>query len=103
MALPQLTPEERNAALEKAALARKQRAALKQEIKAGNKKLSDVVKMAKSDPIVGKLKVSSLLQSLPGIGPAKCEAIMAQAKISPSRRVAGLGKHQAQRLIDIFG
>lgn len=103
MALPKLTPEERVAALEKAAQARRKRAALKQELKAGTKKLSQIIEMAKTDPVVAKLKVSSLLQSLPGIGPAKSEAIMEDAKISASRRVAGLGKHQEQRLIELFG
>ncbi len=103
MALPTLTPEERKAALEKAAVARKRRAAIKKELKSGEKKLSEVLELAKNDPVVAKLKVTSLLQSLPGIGPAKSASIMETAKISPSRRVGGLGKHQAQRLIELFG
>ncbi|MFP7696099.1 integration host factor, actinobacterial type [Trueperella sp. LYQ143] len=103
MALPTLTPEERVAALEKAAVARKKRAAIKEDLKSGKTKLSDVLKLAQDDPVIGKLKVSSLLQSMPGIGPAKCETIMKTAKISDSRRVAGLGKHQTQRLVELFG
>ncbi|MDP9832370.1 integration host factor, actinobacterial type [Trueperella abortisuis] len=103
MVLPHLTPEERQAALEKAAVARKKRAAIKADLKSGNKKLSEVLELAKEDAVLAKLKVTSLLQSLPGVGPAKCEAIMEDAKISPSRRLAGLGKHQAERLIELFG
>ncbi|WP_394262411.1 integration host factor, actinobacterial type [Trueperella sp.] len=103
MALPTLTPEERKAALEKAAVARKRRATIKEELKTGGTKLSDVLALAKDDPVVAKLKVTSLLQAMPGVGPAKSASIMETAKISPSRRVGGLGKHQAQRLIDLFG
>lgn len=103
MALPKLTAEERKAALNKAAVARKRRAALKDELKSGDKKLSEVLALAQDDPVIAKLKVTSLLQALPGIGPAKCETIMEQAKISPSRRVAGLGRHQAHKLVELFG
>ncbi|AHU88777.1 integration host factor, actinobacterial type [Trueperella pyogenes] len=103
MALPELTPEERQAALEKAAVARKKRAAIKEELKSGKKKLSEVLDLAKGDPVIAKLKVTALLQALPGVGPAKCEAIMERANISPSRRVAGLGKHQAEKLVELFG
>ncbi|MDP9805445.1 hypothetical protein J2S70_000027 [Trueperella bonasi] len=103
MALPTLTPQERKAALEKAAAARKQRAAIKEDLKEGRKKLSEVLELAKNDPVIAKLKVTALLQSMPGVGPAKSASIMEKAKISPSRRIGGLGKHQAQRLIDIFG
>ncbi|VEI12447.1 integration host factor, actinobacterial type [Trueperella bialowiezensis] len=103
MALPNLTPEERKAALEKAAVARKQRAALKEELKEGRKKLSEVLELAKNDQVVAKMKVTALLQAMPGVGPAKTAAIMESAKISPSRRVGGLGRHQAQKLIDLFG
>lgn len=103
MALPKLTPEERSEALEKAAAARKQRAAIKSDLKNGATKLSDVLTLAKDDPVVAKLRVTALLQALPGVGPAKSAAIMEEVKISPSRRVGGLGKHQAQRLVELFG
>lgn len=103
MALPNLTPEQRAAALEKAAVARQQRADLKKELKAGNLKVSEVIDKAKSDDIIGKLKVSALLTSLPGIGQAKAKSIMEEVGISESRRVAGLGRHQAAALIEMFG
>ncbi|MFY9262953.1 MAG: 30S ribosomal protein S13 [Actinomycetaceae bacterium] len=103
MALPNLTPEQRAAALEKAAIARRERATLKKQLKAGEVKVSEVVEKAKKDDIVGKLKVTALLSSLPGVGQAKTAAIMEQVEISQSRRVAGLGPHQARALIDMFG
>ncbi len=103
MALPNLTPEQRAAALEKAAVARQKRAALKKELKAGDVQLSEVLKKAKDDDIVGKLKVTALLNSLPGVGQAKSKSIMEQVGISESRRVAGLGPHQREALIALFG
>ncbi|MFC5370095.1 integration host factor, actinobacterial type [Arcanobacterium bovis] len=102
MALPTLTAEQRKAALEKAAVVRQKRAELKKNLKDGSVKLSDVIKKAKSDDIAGKLKVSALLMSMPGIGQAKAKAIMDQIGISESRRVAGLGPHQAEALIELF-
>lgn len=103
MALPHLTAEERQAALEKAAVARKRRAEIKAQLKSGERKLSEVLELAKEDAVLAKLKVTSLLQSLPGVGPAKCKAVMEDAKISPSRRLGGLGKHQVHHLVELFG
>lgn len=103
MALPNLTPEQRAAALEKALAARQRRAELKRDLKDGKTKLSEVVAMSKEDEIVGKLRVSALLSSLPGIGAAKSKQIMEDVGISESRRVAGLGPHQREALIRQFG
>ena len=103
MALPNLTPEQRAAALEKASAARQRRAELKRELKDGKVKLSQVVAMAKEDEVVGKLRVSALLSSLPGIGTAKSKQIMEDVGISESRRVAGLGPHQREALVRQFG
>jgi len=103
MALPNLTPEQRADALEKASAARQRRAELKRDLKDGKIKLSEVVAMAKEDEIVGKLRVSALLSSLPGIGAAKSKQIMEDVGISESRRVAGLGPHQREALIRQFG
>ena len=65
MPLPTLTPEQRQQALEKAAEARRKRAELKAQLKSGNTSLSTV--LAKdSDETVGKMKVSSVLESMPG-------------------------------------
>ena len=66
MALPQLTPEQRADALKKAAAARKARAELKGELKAGRLTLEQVLK--REDDTVGKMKVSVVLESLPGVG-----------------------------------
>ena len=44
-----------------------------------------------------------LLESLPGVGKVKARAIMAEVGISETRRVRGLGPHQAKALVDRFG
>ena len=103
MALPPLTPEQRAAALEKAAAARQARAEVKNRLKYSPGSLAEVLEQAKTDDVLGKLKVSSLLESLPGIGKIKARAIMAEIGISETRRLRGLGPHQAQALVERFG
>jgi predicted N-acetyltransferase YhbS len=100
--LPPLTPEQRAAALEKAALARKQRAELKERLKKSGTSLSSVLTMAESDEIVGKMKVSAVLESLPGVGRVRAARIMERLEISPSRRLRGLGAKQRAALVAEF-
>jgi len=101
--LPELTPEQRAAALEKAAEARRVRAEVKGRLKNSETKLSEVLKKGETDEAIGKLKVVSLLESLPGVGKVKARAIMGDVGIAESRRVRGLGPHQAAALIERFG
>ena len=103
MALPPLTPEQRAAALEKAAAARQARAEVKNRLKYSQGSLSEVLLQARDDEVIGKLKVSALLESLPGIGKIKARAIMAEIGISETRRLRGLGPHQARALVERFG
>lgn len=103
MALPPLTPEQRSAALEKAAAARQARAEVKNRLKYSQGSLSDVIEQGQNDETIGKLKVVSLLESLPGVGKVKARAIMADIGISETRRVRGLGPHQVKALVDRFG
>jgi hypothetical protein len=101
MALPTLTPEQRQQALEKAAIARKKRAELKAELKSGKKSLKDVLARS-DDDIVGKMKVSNVLESLPGVGKVRAQKLMEELDISASRRVRGLGAKQRQQLLERF-
>ena len=102
MPLPTLTPEQRQQALEKAAEARRKRAELKAQLKSGNMSLATV--LAKdSDKTVGKMKVSSVLESMPGVGKVRARKIMEKLDISASRRVRGLGSKQKDALLAEFG
>ena len=74
MPLPILSQEQRAAALEKAAKIRKDRAELKEQLKTGKMPLAKLLDRAEADEIVGKLKVSAVLQSMPGIGPTSALA-----------------------------
>ncbi len=103
MALPSLTPEQRAAALEKAAEARRVRAEIKGRLKYSQDSLSSVIESGKTDDVIGKMKVSALLEALPGVGKVKARAIMAEVGIASTRRVRGLGHHQAAALIERFG
>lgn len=102
MALPTLSPEQRAAALQKAAEARKARAAVKEKLKHGEISLSDILKAAEGDDVVGKMKVSAVLEALPGIGKVRAQQTMTKLKIAESRRVRGLGENQKRALQDEF-
>lgn len=102
MALPNLSEADRKAALEKAAKARQARAELRQKIKSGKVSFAEVMKKA-DDPIVARMKVSTLLESLPGFGKAKAAKIMDELEISESRRVQGLGARQREMLMAKLG
>lgn len=98
MALPQLTDEQRKEALEKAAQARHARAELREQIKSGKVTLQEV--LDSDDPIASRMKVSTLIESLPGYGKAKAAKIMDELGISSTRRVKGLGARQREQLIE---
>ena len=97
MALPILSDDQRKAALEKAAVARYARAQLREDIKSGAATVESV--LASDDPIAQRLKVSALIESLPGYGKAKAAKIMGELGISDTRRVKGLGARQREQLL----
>jgi hypothetical protein len=101
MPLPTLNEEQRRQALEKAAEARRKRAELKGELKSGKRSLKDLLE-TQNDDTVGKMKVSTVLESLPGVGKVKARKIMEQLDISATRRVRGLGAKQKSALLAEF-
>ena len=103
MALPQLTDEQRKEALAKAAEARKARAELKEQLKRGDISLKEVLAKASTDEIIGKTKVSALLESLPKVGKVKVKEIMDELEIAQTRRLRGLGDRQRRALLERFG
>ncbi len=82
----------------KAAEARAARAEIKQRLKMGSITLQDA--LASEDKNMAKLKVVSLLESLPGVGKVKARKLMEELEISDNRRVQGLGSKQRQALLD---
>ncbi len=99
MAIPELSLEQRKAALEKAKQARVKRAQIREDLKSGALTLEEVLKM-KDDPVVGRMKVSTLIETLPGYGKAKADKIMTELQIAESRRLRGLGLRQQEALLE---
>jgi hypothetical protein len=96
-----LTPEQRAAALEKAAAARAARAEIKARLKMGTMSLAEALES--DDDNVGRLKVVAVLESLPGVGKVKARRTMEEIGIADNRRVQGLGAQQRQALLEQFG
>lgn len=101
--LPSLTPEQRAAALEKAAAARRERAELRNRLKHSGASVESVLVEGRDNDVIGKMKVSALLESLPGVGKVRARQIMERLGISESRRVRGLGTKQQAALTREFG
>src|SRR3954451_4369407 len=101
MPLPTLTDEDRKAALAKAAEARRKRAELKAELKSGKRNLKDVLSR-NNDDTVGKMKVSNVLESLPGVGKVRARKLMEKLDISASRRIPGLRANQCESRVAGF-
>ena len=98
---PQLTPEQRAAALIKAREARVARAQIKARLKMGS--MSLVEALDSNDVNVGKIKVVSMLESLPGVGKVKARRLMDEIGIADNRRVQGLGAQQRASLLRQLG
>jgi signal recognition particle GTPase len=96
---PALTAEQRQAALQKAAKVRRERADVKEKLKLGSLTLAELLKQAENDETVGKMKVVSVLESLPGLGKVKARRLMETVGISESRRLQGLGAKQRADLL----
>lgn len=99
---PQLSPEQRQAALAKAAEARRARAELKERLKLGSITLSEVLDEASTDELVGKTKVLAVLESLPGVGKVRARRTMEEIGIAEGRRLRGLGDNQREKLLAAF-
>jgi hypothetical protein len=102
MPLPELDPEQRRAALAKAAEARRIRAELKQMLKAGEVSLAQVLDRAESADALAKMKVCDVLEAMPAYGPVKSRRLMEELDIAPTRRIRGLGPRQREALLATF-
>jgi hypothetical protein len=100
---PSLSPEQRQAALDKAAAARRQRAELKEKLKMGSLTLKELLDQATTDEVVAKMKVAAVLEALPGLGKVKARRLMEEIGISETRRIQGLGEQQRKKLRERLG
>ncbi|CAB4743216.1 MAG: guanylate kinase [Actinobacteria bacterium] len=95
---PQLTPQQRAMALDKAAQSRKRRAEVKNKIKSGEFSIDTVLEIAANEESVGRMRVRELLEALSGVGKVRATSLMERLNISPTRRIQGLGRHQLKQL-----
>ena len=98
MALPPLTPEQRQAALDKAAASRRERAEVKNRLKNSGASIVGVLQEGQRNEVIGKMRVVDLLQSMPGLGKVRARQVMELLGIAASRRVRGLGTKQVAAL-----
>ena len=82
--------------------ARRARAELKDRLKRGGTNLKQVLTDAETDEVLGKMKVSALLEALPKVGKVKAQEIMTELEIAPTRRLRGLGDRQRKALLEKF-
>lgn len=92
--LPKMTDEQRKAALERSAEARRERMEFKGVVKTGEISLADAL----ADDRAKRIRV---LMCIPGIGKAKADDIMRKLGIAENRRVQGLGSRQREGIIEL--
>ena len=68
----------------------------------GSTSLKELLDEADREEVVGKMKVLTLLESLPGVGKVRARRLMEEIGISESRRVRGLGAQQRDALLKTF-
>ena len=100
MSVPGRSADQRARALDAALVARRERSRLRAALKARELSAVDVITGAPTHPLWAAVKVTWLLESIPGIGTVRAARIMTDLRIAPSRRVQGLGEHQRADLIE---
>ena len=102
MAIPQLSPEARAEALEKAKAARIRRAEVRDDLKSGKLTIEQVLDM-KEDPVVGRMKVATLIETMPGYGKARAEKLLRELQIAERRGLRGVGDRPRTALLERLG
>jgi guanylate kinase len=97
---PKISNRFRRKAGEKAVAARRERATIKALVASGELFFFDLFKDERKS--IARMKLIDLLQSVPGIGKVRAELILDRTKISPSRRIGGVGHRQLELLREEF-
>ena len=101
--LPTSTPEQRAAALAKAARYRTARAEMKELLRTGSLTLGEVFDRGEHDDIVGGMKLYPVLYALPRLGKVKAKRLMEEVGIADNRRVRALTDRQRTELLEAVG
>lgn len=102
MAIPQLSSAQLEAAREAATQARRARANLKEQVKNGELSFTDALHKSVQDDTLSRIKVVDLLRAMPRVGITRATEIMENLQIAQNRRIRGLGRHQVERLTELF-
>ena len=97
---PRLSRRDRRKAGEKAVAARQERAKVKEQVANGQLFFFDLFKDERKS--ISRMKLSDLLQAVPGVGQIRADIILDKTGISPSRRIGGVGKRQLELLRQEF-
>ncbi len=102
MPLPEMTDEQRERALERAAYARRARAEMKELLSTGSLTFAEVLQRAEEDDIIAGTKIAAVVAALPGMGKVTTKRLLEELDIAPNRRIRGLGSRQRKELLDRF-
>ncbi len=102
MPAPKMTDEQRAAALERAAEARRVRAEIKQLLKTGTLTIEEVFARADEDDLVAGIKIGSVVRSMPHMGKIKAIRLLEDLEIDGSKRLRALGSRQREKLLASF-
>ena len=83
----EMSTEERAEVLEQLARARRKRAEVKRALKTGTTTLREVLRDGQTDPVIGNMKLSALIESLPGVGKVRAKQLMERLAFAESKRV----------------
>ena len=100
--LPAQTPEARQHALDKPAEARHARALVRHRLKFAGASITEVMLAGQADDAIGRMKVTALLESMPGVGNVRARELMAEVGVAENRRVRGLGVQQMRAIARHF-
>lgn len=90
-----LSDSDRRKGLEKARTVRKKRAEIKGLLKKGKLNIKSLFKDKKIyNEFVSNMKVINLISALPGNGRVNALKILKDLKISPNKKIGGLGRNQ---------
>lgn len=100
--LPEMTDEQRAAALARAGEARRKRAEMKHLLKSGSLSFSDVLDRAEEDDLIAGTKIQAVVVSMPHMGKVSTKRLLEEIGIADNRTIRGLGINQRKALLDYF-
>lgn len=97
-----MTDDQRTAALERAALARRTRAEIKALLKTSSLTFQDVLDRAEGDDLVAGTRVKAIVGSMPGMGKITTIRLLEEIGIAENRTLRGLTPRQTKDLLARF-